>query len=89
MPNPVPNKEAEAAAKRAVIEAEAEAEVKKIDADAKAYAGEKEAEANGKIADSLSPELIEYKYVEKWDGKLPTTQAGSDAAIIVNPNMGN
>ena len=75
--------EAEAAAKRAVIEAEAEAEVKKIDADAKAYAGEKEAEANGKIADSLSPELIEYKYVEKWDGKLPTYVGGEGGTIPI------
>lgn len=75
--------EAEAAAKRAVIEAEAEAEVKKIDADAKAYAGEKEAEANGKIADSLSSELIEYKYVEKWDGKLPTYVGGEGGTIPI------
>jgi len=75
--------EAEAAAKRAVIEAEAEAEVKKIDADAKAYAGEKEAEANGKIADSLSSELIEYKYVEKWDGKLPAYVGGEGGTIPI------
>ena len=81
--------EAEAAAKRAVIEAEAEAEVKKIDADAKAYAGEKEAEANGKIADSLSSELIEYKYVEKWDGKLPTYVGGEGGTIpILNIGAG-
>lgn len=75
--------EAEAAAKRAVIEAEAEAEVKKIDADAKAYAGEKEAEANAKIADSLSSDLIEYKYVEKWDGKLPTYVGGEGGTIPI------
>ena len=81
--------EAEAAAKRAVIEAEAEAEVKKIDADAKAYAGEKEAEANGKIADSLSSELIEYKYVEKRDGKLPTYVGGEGGTIpILNIGAG-
>lgn len=81
--------EAEAAAKRAVIEAEAEAEVKKIDADAKAYAGEKEAEANAKIADSLSSELIEYKYVEKWDGKLPTYVGGEGGTIpILNIGAG-
>ena len=81
--------EAEAAAKRAVIEAEAEAEVKKIDADAKAYAGEKEAEANGKIAASLSSELIEYKYVEKWDGKLPTYVGGEGGTIpILNIGAG-
>lgn len=75
--------EAEAAAKRAVIEAEAEAEVQKIEADAQAYAGEKEAEANAKIADSLSGDLIEYKYVEKWDGKLPTYVGGEGGTLPI------
>ena len=75
--------EAEAAAERAVIEAEAEAEVQKINADAKAYAGEKEAEANAKIADSLSGDLIEYKYVEKWDGKLPTYVGGEGGTLPI------
>lgn len=75
--------EAEAAAKRALIEAEAEAEVKKIDADAKAYAGEKEAEANEKIAGSLSSDLIEYKFMEKWDGKLPIYYGGEGSTIPI------
>lgn len=82
--------EAEAAAERAVIEAEAAAEVQKIEADAKAYAGEKEAEANAKIGDSLSSDLIEYKYVEKWDGKLPTYVGGEGGTLpILNIGANN
>ena len=51
------------------------------DAEAKIKAAEAEAEANRKIAESLTPELIEMQKYEKWDGKLPTVQ-GSAGTII-------
>ena len=75
---------ANAEAEKAVIQAEAAAEALKKEADALAYAGEKEAEANTKIAESLSPELIEYKSVERWDGKLPTYMGGEGTLPILN-----
>ena len=73
--------------KEAKIRAEAEAEQKKIaaqgDADAakiaaqgkaeaKKIESDAEAEANRKIAESLTPEIIEYKKTNKWNGQLPT-----------------
>ena len=61
-------------AEQAKIKAEGEAEAKKI-------AAEAEAEANRKIAESLTPELIEMIKYEAWDGKLPTVQ-GSNTPII-------
>lgn len=42
---------------------------------------EAEAEANKKITESLTPELIEKIKYEKWDGKLPQVQ-GSGTPII-------
>lgn len=79
--------EAKAAAERKQIEASAQAEVKKIQADAAAYEikvqSEAEAEANKKIAESLSDQLIEYSYANSWDGKLPETFLGSEDAIPV------
>jgi len=75
---------ANAEAEKAIIEAEAKAEALKKEADALAYAGAKEAEANEKIAASLSEELIEYKNVEKWDGKLPTYVGGEGTLPILN-----
>ena len=79
--------EAKAAAERKQIDASAQAEVKKIQADAAAYEikvqAEAEAEANKKIAESLSDQLIEYSYANTWDGKLPTTFLGSEDAIPV------
>ena len=72
--------EAEQSAKRKKIEADAAAEVQKINADAEAYAitakAEAEAEANKKINQSLTTDLVEYKKILSWDGKLPTITGG-------------
>ena len=61
-------------AEQAKIKAEGEAEAKKI-------AAEAEAEANRKIAESLTPELIEKQKIEKWKGDVPQVQ-GSATPII-------
>jgi regulator of protease activity HflC (stomatin/prohibitin superfamily) len=79
---------AKAEAKKEI--AEAEAEVKKINAEAEAEAlkikAEAEAEANKKIANSITPELLEKIELDKWDGKLPTTILGEGTDYIVNTN---
>lgn len=41
-------------------------------------------DANRLISQSLTPELIQQQMYEKWNGQLPTVQAGSDAPIIVD-----
>ena len=51
------------------------------DAQAKIKAAEAEAEANRKIAESLTPELIEKLKIEKWSGNVPQVQ-GSGATIV-------
>ncbi len=61
---------AETEKKTAVTNAEAEAEALKIRAEA-------EAEANRTIAASLTPEIIENKKLEKWNGELPKVTGGS------------
>lgn len=43
-----------------------------------------QADANRLIAESLTPELIQQQMYEKWNGQLPTVQAGSDSSIIVD-----
>ena len=76
--------EAEAAAKIKQVNSEADANAKKIAADAEAYEIEvkakAEAAANKQIAESLTSELIEYKYYETWSGDLPEV-VGADAVI--------
>ena len=78
---------AETEAEQKVIEAEAAAEIRKTEADAAAYEivtrAEAEAEANRLISDSLTNELIDYTYAEKWDGKLPTFVAGENGMTPV------
>ena len=79
---------AETEAEQKVIEAEAAASAAKIAADTEAYEirvrAEAEANANKQIAESLTKELIEYKYYETWDGKLPEV-TGADNLIINKP----
>lgn len=41
-----------------------------------------EAEANRKIAASLSPELVEWKRLDRWDGKYPSTMLGSNTSAL-------
>lgn len=75
---------ANAAAEVAKINAEADLEVTKIQADAAEYAGLKEAAKNKAIAEWLTDTLIQYYYIQQWDGKLPETYVGSeDVSTIV------
>lgn len=75
---------AQTEAEQKVIEAQAEADVKKTQADAEAYEirikAAAEAEANEKLAESITQALIDYKYYETWDGKLPGV-TGADTII--------
>ena len=76
--------EAEAAAEIKRVNSEADAEAKKIAAEAEAYEikikAEAEAEANKLLAESITQALIDYKYYETWDGKLPEVM-GTDTII--------
>ncbi|MCL1855703.1 MAG: SPFH domain-containing protein, partial [Clostridia bacterium] len=78
-------------AERAQIAAEADAKVAKINADAKAYSvrvqAEAEAEANQKLAQSVTAQLIEYVQANRWDGKLPTFVSGGDGGSLPIINL--
>ena len=51
------------------------------EAEAQLIAAEAEAKANRKIAESLTPELIEKIKYDKWNGSVPQVQ-GSGATIV-------
>lgn len=68
-------KQSEAEARKHVAQAEGEAQAIKIRADAQAY-------ANQKLAGSLSQVLVDYRRIEKWDGKMPQVQ--TTGSPIVN-----
>ena len=73
-------------AERKRINADAEANVARINADADAYAlkvrSEAEAEANRKIADSLTDNLIRFNEIKSWDGRLPSYMAGEGSYTL-------
>lgn len=77
--------EATQKAERDRIAAQAAADVAKIEADAKAYAiqveAEAKAEANKKMNQSLTQELIEYTKINAWNGQLPQFTGGGTPII--------
>lgn len=78
--------EAQQSAERQRIQAQADADVARIQAEAAQYAGEREAEMNRKLSESLTPELVQYYYAQRWDGVLPGTMfLGSDSTIPMLP----
>jgi regulator of protease activity HflC (stomatin/prohibitin superfamily) len=66
----------EAEAKQRVAQATGEADAKKLSADAEAY-------FNKTVAASITPEYVEYKALEKWNGELPQMM-GTSAVPFVN-----
>jgi len=73
-------------AERSIINANAEAEVARINAEAEAYAvsvqAEAEAEANKLLAESVTPELIDYLQATAWDGALPQVMSGESGTVV-------
>lgn len=81
---------AETESEQKVIEADAEAKKKKIETDAEAYAtltkAEAEAKANKLLSESITNNILKYKYYEKWNGELPKF-VGSDSSFILSGDM--
>ena len=69
-----------------VDKATADAEAKRIEAQGKADAqlikAEAETEANRKLNESLTGNILKQNYIDKWDGKLPTYTGGSNSTIV-------
>jgi len=65
--------------------AQAEIEIAKAEAEAKKIAAEGQAQANNIVKDSLTDKIIYEKYIEKWDGKLPSVMTGEDGSILISP----
>ena len=68
---------AEAEAKKKVIAAEADAKAIKARADAQAA-------ANKTIAESLSPTLIQYHTIEKWNGVVPKVAGSANPLLTMD-----
>ena len=67
--------------------ARANAEAKLINAKASAEAAvinaKGQAEANRLLTESLTPMILEYNKIKRWNGKLPTTSVGQGSSTII------
>lgn len=75
--------------KKAVAEQEVQTsknqqEKARIDAETKAIQAEGEANANKKLEQSLTDEILMQEFIKKWNGQLPSTYAGEDILGIFN-----
>src|SRR5262249_40142296 len=43
------------------------------------------AEANRLLTESITPALIDYQRVQKWDGKMPLYQGGESSVLLPGP----
>lgn len=75
--------EQKAVAQQEVEKAKQELEKVKVEAESKIEAAKAEAEAQRLQQQTLTNEMIKKMWIEKWDGKLPTTQTG-DSGVMVN-----
>lgn len=64
--------------------AEQKLEKAKLEAEAKLVEAEATKKANDLMKQSLTDNLIEKQFIEKWDGKLPTTYAGENILGMFN-----
>jgi len=83
--NEIRTAKAEAEKKIAEADGKAKSKLKIAKAEAKSILikAESQAKANIILAKSITPELIRYKNIEKWDGKLPRF-TGSNAIPMLN-----
>ena len=75
---------------KTIDQAKAEAEKQRIEAEGKAKAkvieAEAEAEANEKISKSITPEVLQREWIQKWNGKTPSVVSDSDIMYGINSN---
>lgn len=71
---------------RAEVEAEKLRVAAKGKADATLIEAEGQAAANEKLRQSLTPEVIQYNQIQKWNGTLPQYMLGENTGVFITPN---
>lgn len=72
---------AETEAKQKSVQAKAEQEAAIIEAETKLIEAEAEKEANELLDKSLSDDILQKLWIEKWDGAMPKYYSGSDDGL--------
>ena len=75
---------------KTIDQAKAEAEKQRIEAEGKAKAkiieAEAEAKANEKISKSITPEILQREWIQKWNGKTPSVVSDGNIMYGINSN---
>ncbi|MED3440309.1 prohibitin family protein [Bacillus subtilis] len=72
--------------KQTKVQAEKDIEKAKGESEAKRITAEGEAKANEILRKSLSDEIVNYKAIEQWDGKLPQVTGDSTPMVTIPKN---
>lgn len=70
-------------AKQQSVQAQAEQDAARIQAETKLIEAEAEKKANELLNQSLSDEILQIEWINKWDGKMPTYYGGGNGAGII------
>lgn len=76
--------EQKAVAEQNVLKAQQELEQAKVEAEKKIVEAEATNKANELLKQNVTDEVLMKQFIEKWDGKLPTTYAGNDILKMFN-----
>jgi regulator of protease activity HflC (stomatin/prohibitin superfamily) len=77
-------RQAEVQKQQAEIDAQKQRIAAQGTADSALIAAEGQAKANAKLQQSLTPEIVQFEWIKKWDGVLPQTQLGTGSGVMVN-----
>lgn len=66
------------------VQAQAAQDAAKIAAETKIIEAKAEAEANDLLTKTLTAEVLQQMFIDKWNGKLPTYYGGSDSGLMFN-----
>ena len=72
----------EADAKKAVAQAQGEAQANLVAAQA-------DAQANKLRSESLTPALVQWTAIQKWDGHRPAVESGNSGGLLINVPIGS
>lgn len=76
--------EAKQTAQQNALKAEQDLQRIKVEAEQKIVQAEAEAEAYKLKSQELTPEILMSKYIEKWDGELPTVVSGDSGTMMLD-----
>lgn len=78
---------AEMEAKQKSVEAQAEQDAARIEAETRVIEAEAEKKANELLSQSLTEDILQKQWIEKWNGEMPTYYGGSgEIGFMMNGN---